>query len=137
MNLSIRAALILSVLFLSACTTTRTLPEWEGQPIDVSATRPLPRCQWPDLTPDGKVTDLVALENCRDTAEGDRHIAQANAEAIEELVRLHNLTEDQARRYIELAEFQLTEMDQDRREAVIEVWIYKSLFALALVGSLL
>lgn len=130
-------------MLLTGCLTTRELPDWQGQQITETAVRPSPACQWPDLVQvsvdglPGAFLDSDALKElsvCRSTADSNHDIAAANAEAIDALIAAYNETQKQGDRYINLAEFQLNEIEADRRDANIEAWTYKGLLALVLIG---
>jgi len=140
------AVLLISFLtgiLLTGCQGTRTLPDWQGEKLEQTATDPFPACPWPDLVEievdgnDGAFlgkAELTSLAICREIADDNHDIAAANAELIRKLLTLHNKTQDQGQRYIDLAEFQLNELERDRREANLEAWTYKGLLALVLIG---
>ena len=74
------------------------------------------------------------LGSCRAIADSNHDIAAANADAINAMIVAYNETQKQGQRYIDLAEFQLNEIEADRRDANIESWTYKGILALVLVG---
>jgi len=137
--------LFLTGILLIGCQSTRTLPDWQGEKLEQTTTDPLPACTWPDFVEievNDKVLDggflnkagLSSLAMCRKAAEKNHDIAAANSELVRKLIALHNKTQEQGQRYIDLAEFQLNELERDRREANLEAWTYKGLLALVLIG---
>lgn len=138
---------VLPILFLigtltTGCQTTRTLPDWEQQTVDETPADPISTCQWPDLVAerDGAFVDkegLVNLEKCRAIATANFGIAAANADAVRQMKIVNDLTQEQAQRFVDAAEFQLNEIEDDRRELAVELWVYKGLLALGLIASAL
>ncbi len=131
---------------LAGCQTPRTLPDWQGEAQEVTATDPLPDCDWPQLTKidqNGEelfytdTTGLGQFIECRLRADTNRDVAAGNAEAIRELkMALNEMVEEGADQH-ELAEFYLNELERDRRDANFEAWAYKGLLALVLVATAL
>jgi len=91
-------------------------------------------------TDEGAFLDAGAVKQlsiCRSIADSNYDIAKANAEAVIALIIAYNAVQEQGRRYIDLAEFQLNEIEADRRDANIEAWTYKGLLSLVLIGTIL
>ena len=131
---------------LAGCQTPRTLPEWQGEAQEVTAEDPLPDCDWPQLAKveqDGEelfytdTTGLGQLLGCRQIANTNKTVAAENAEAIRELKRAFNEVIEEGADQHELAEFQLNELERDRRDANLEAWAYKGLLALVLIATAL
>lgn len=126
-------------MLLTGCETVRTLPEWQGEQLEASRTAPLRECNWPDIkdVAGGGFLDtpaLSALEQCREVAEANHAIAAANAQVINKLINAANATNAQGEKYVDLAEFQLNELERDRRDAVLESWAYKGILAVVLIA---
>lgn len=131
---------------LAGCQTLRTLPDWQGEAQEVTATDPLPDCDWPQLTKveqDGEeffytdTTGLGQLLSCREIANANHDVAAGNAEALRELKQALNEVLEEGDDQHELAEFQLNELERDRRDANLEAWAYKGLLALVLIATAL
>ena len=128
---------------LAACQTNHSLPDWQGVDELAGAEAPIARCEWPDVereSRDGQeyfVMDAVGFGQqlqCQATEQANYEVAAANAESVQALIDLVNTVDDIGRRQQDLAEFQLDELERDRREATIEGWTYKGLLAAVLIA---
>ena len=130
-------------IILSACQTPRTLPEWQGKEQPVKAEQPIPECDWPELVKEDRtageyfVMDAVGFGQqlvCQAAERGNHDIAAANAESIEALINQLNTVNEIGVRQHNMAEFQLDELERDRRDAEVEGWAYKGLLAAVLIA---
>jgi len=71
---------------------------------------------------------------CQASEQGNHDIAAANAESVQALIDLVTTVDDIGRRQQDLAEFQLDELERDRRAAELESWTYKGLLAAVLIA---
>ena len=126
-------------MLLTGCQTTREFPDWQGESVDETATTPMAKCKWPDIVDvDGggflDTPALSQLDQCREVATTNHNVAALNAKAINRLLAAYNKTNIQGGKYVELAEFQLNELERARRDAEVEGWAYKGLLAVVLIA---
>lgn len=142
------AILFLTGMLQTGCTTTRTLPAWQGDKIfeevkDSVAVRPHEECNWPDIhtvTLGGNAggflntEELNMLRDCRAIAEATHELTNTNADAVDALLGALNKMNAIGKAVTELAVFELNELDRDRQSAELEAWSYKGLLAAVLVA---
>ena len=71
---------------------------------------------------------------CQSSEQGNHDVAAANAESIEALLNELNTINKIGERQHDMAEFQLDELERDRRDAEVEGWAYKGLLAVVLIA---
>ena len=71
---------------------------------------------------------------CQAAEQGNYKVAAANAESIEALLTLINAVNEIGQRQHDMAEFQVDQLDRDRRAAELEGWAYKGLLAVVLIA---
>lgn len=127
---------------LSGCGTTTTLPEYQGERVEKGAASAVSRCQFPDLQKievdevQHVATDAKGLKQlmaCQVTEEKNHDIARDNGQALLALQKSYNAVIATTRRDHALAEFELNELEQDRRASAIEAWTYKGLLSVVLI----
>jgi len=123
--------------------TTRELPEWQGEQREEKGEQPHKPCAWPDIEPvtvsgvDGgflNAEQLTQLKACRAIATATHKVAVANADSVDSLIGALNKTNEQGERQTRFAEFELNELERDRRDANLEAWTYKGVLALVLIA---
>ena len=70
---------------------------------------------------------------CQGSEQGNHKVAAANAESIEALLNKLNTINEIGTRQHDMAEFQINELDRDRRDAELEGWAYKGLLVAVLI----
>lgn len=135
---------MLSISLVAACQTNRhTLPDWQGVEPLAAAQAPIPLCTWPELTRESRAgAEYFVMDadgfgqqlQCQASEQGNYDVAAANAESVSALADLVDTLDDIGLRQQDLAEFQLDELERDRREARLESWTYKGLLAAVLIA---
>lgn len=130
-------------LISTGCAPDRTLPDWEPPVVEIEAEEPLPLCEYPDLIEIERegidyvalnAAGLVVLLQCIEVAEANYRVAAANAESVRAMISAYQKSAEIGDLQQDLAEFQLNELDADRRDAVVETWITRGLLAVVLVA---
>ena len=135
----------ISTAAIVGCSTGQTLPDWNPPVLteeDKTAQQP-DECPWPDFT-EFKYQGIfynaldragfVQFLQCLEVFDSNITIAEGNAESVEALVEMYEGAVAVGDRQQSLAEFQLNELERDRRDANLEAWAYKGLLALVLVA---
>lgn len=124
---------------LIGCSSPRTLADWQGKQSSVEVVEAEPPCVWPDLEREGDRFYMDAdgfrqQKDCQAAEQGNHKIAGANAESVRELQSELNTVNEIGQRQRDMAEFQINELDRDRRDANLEAWTYKGVLALVLIA---
>lgn len=125
----------------AGCATDRELPDWTPVTTDIQATRPAPKCRWPDLPdPDPAGNFVITADDfrlivaCQASEQGNHAIADANADSVDALIATLDRLNDAGETYVTLARFRTDELEADRREARIQAWTAKALTAVVLIA---
>ena len=81
--------------------------------------------------------DLTLQAVCQETAETNHAVAAANAAIARSLQGAAGELVDEGRAQRELALRVLEDVEQRRREYMLEAWAYKGLFALVAIATIL
>jgi len=116
------------------------LPEWQGEPIEVTAQDPL-ACEWPDavLRDGGAYFNEQAFRQlliCREVADGNAEVAGHNAQALRELQAAYNAVLEVGRTQKDLADYRIADADRQRRDATLEAHAWQAAVILAILLSL-
>lgn len=77
---------------------------------------------------------FIQYLQCLEVSDATRVVAEKNAVSVEAMILAYEQSVKIGDLQQELAEFQLNELDADRREAKFEAWTMKGLLAVVLIA---
>lgn len=127
---------------MTGCQSLPTVHRVDREHVEVTAKDALPDCDWPELKEgalNGVViyyTDkagLTELHACRVTARANQAAANGNATALRASKQMHNNAVTESAVLLDMAEQQLQQTEEARREVVKENWLTRGVLGLVLV----
>ena len=128
---------------MTGCGSGPTVIEFEQEPIELTAQRPVERCQWPELREvdwNGQtliVMDVEGLKmqrSCQVTEQANYDIALTNAESVDSAIVAFNALIDKAQLHNQYAQNELDRVDGERVDKRNELWAYQFLLAAVLIA---
>ncbi len=130
-------------IIVTGCQSTPELIEFQQDPIDIKAERPLDRCVWPELIEaemNGQTILYMSVEGlaeqraCQVIEQKNYVIANNSADSVDAAVTAFNSLIKKSEIHMNHAENELERVNSDRNSKAMEVLGYQGLLALVLIA---
>jgi hypothetical protein len=133
----------LTSIIASGCSSSPTVIEFNQEPINIQAERPVNKCEWPELFElDINGETLIAMTSedfelqraCQVTEKANHEIAINNADSVDEAIAAFNALIEKGQLHNQYAQNELTRVDEDRSRKSTELLAYKALLVAVLIA---